>query len=124
MKKGFLSVAFLIFLLHAFGQSPTQPAPAQWEYLYKSKRQKTNGWILLGGGLATTFLGIAVGNAGTLNGTSGGGSGGAVMALAGIGAMVGSIPVFISAGKNKRRAAAALALPISSCCIHSKKALH
>jgi len=108
MKRGFLCFAFLCLLLSAFGQSPNQPAMTQLDYLQKSKRQKKTGWLMLGGGLATIFLGAAIGTGEALNGSSGGGSAADVVALAGLGAMVGSIPVFISAGKNKRRAATAI----------------
>jgi hypothetical protein len=86
--------------------------------LQKSKNQKTAAWILLGGGLAMAVTGTIVYNhaynkaaeedpIGTLfsmgtnvNPTD------AVVATGGALAAVGSIPLFIASGKNKKKARA------------------
>lgn len=112
MKKVFLCFACWFLLLHASGQSINQSEKSQSYYLKKSKRQKTTGWILLGGGVATTFVGIGVASSelisGSLSGSSNNSSAADVVLLTGLAAMIGSIPVFISAHKNKRRAVAAI----------------
>lgn len=85
----------------------------------KSKKQKTAAWILLGGGagLAIAGFSIIVNDASydaaaviTTVFTLGfvtpeehkHSAAGPILAIAGTGAMLGSIPLFISAGKNKR----------------------
>jgi hypothetical protein len=85
-------------------------------YLKKSKSQKTAAWILLGGGALLTTVGIAVGVAETtevLLGTfsteeQSSFSAGAALTFTGLAVMVGSIPLFIAAGKNRRKAMASV----------------
>jgi hypothetical protein len=109
MKILFLTFAFVLVLLPSFGQLPTKPALTKSDYLLRNKHQKTVGWVLLGGGLIALFLGgskAALEPLGPEGPGNGGISGSAMIAAAGFGAMVASIPVFISAGKSKRNAAA------------------
>ena len=69
-------------------------------YLSKSKSQKTIGWILLGGGLALYIGGIATySDIYDDQDTEA-----AVMVLTGSIATIASIPLFITAAKNKGRA--------------------
>jgi hypothetical protein len=110
MKNFFLTFAFVLFLLQSFGQLQTKPALTKSDsLLLRNKHQKTVGWVLLGGGLISLFLGgskAALEPLGPGGSGNGGISGSAMIAVAGFGAMVASIPVFISAGKSKRNAAA------------------
>ena len=86
------------------------------DYLKKSKKQKTAAWVLLGGGtlLATIGAGIGVADAtevvltGLFTGEEAQTSSvGPALSLIGLTAMVGSIPLFVAARKNKKKATAA-----------------
>jgi len=96
MKK-ILFIALLISISAAtFGQQNEPSAPlTKQDYLQKSKSQRTSAFILLGSGITALAIAapgkISLGVAPTL--IIGGGI-----------AIVGSIPLFIAAGKNKRRA--------------------
>ncbi len=107
MKKIFFTLTLLLFMIKSFSQTP---ALSKDYYLQKSKNQKTVAWVMLGGGVAMTTIGLvivnkhvnddpidALNNLGTVGGSS-------ILALAGIGTALGSIPFFISSAKNKRRA--------------------
>ena len=86
----------LIFAATSFCQeTKSLQSLTREEYLTKSKTQKVFGFILLGAG-ATTLIIISKGNT-DLN---------AVGPLAVVGALstLGSIPLFIASGKNKKRA--------------------
>ncbi|MDQ6755796.1 MAG: hypothetical protein M3004_02565 [Bacteroidota bacterium] len=65
------------------------------EYLTKSKNQKLFGFIFLGAGVTTLAI-ISAGNT-DLNAVG-------PLAIVGGAAALGSIPLFIAAGKNKRKA--------------------
>jgi len=98
MKKFFMPVFLLLNIVTiSFGQETEkakQPLSRN-EYLAKSKSQKITGFILLGAGIASIII-VAPGNA----------SFGTTSTFAVIGglAIAGSIPLFIAAGKNKRKA--------------------
>ena len=68
------------------------------DYLNKSKNQKKAAWILLGGG-------IALGLAGPILWSSTGisDSGADVLMISGAASIAGSIPLFIAAGRNKKK---------------------
>lgn len=79
----------------------------QTDYLQKSKHQKTSAWILLGGGGTFIVTGIIiprgeVTHEGFWNSYKNDGIKGSFV-LSGTLAMLGSIPLFIAAGKNKRK---------------------
>lgn len=96
MKKLFVLSILLISIGHSFGQdstSKTQPTSA--EYLQKSRSQKVAGFIFLGIGVTTlTVISKGQTDFDVLP----------VLAVGGVAATVISIPLFISAGKNKRKA--------------------
>jgi len=110
MKKIILFLAFFSMLTKGFSQQAEEPKMelTKQEYLKKSKSQKTAGRILLGGG------GILIG-AGLLTNLSNGlgnlfveesqkNSSGDIFTVLGVISIAGSIPLLISAGKNKRKA--------------------
>jgi heme/copper-type cytochrome/quinol oxidase subunit 3 len=87
----------------------TLPALIKQDYLQKSKNQKTAAWLLLTGGVVMTFSGYVLF---IYEGLQGDGvkSGKAKLDIAlffsGLAAVGGSIPLFITAAKNKRKAMA------------------
>lgn len=93
-----LSVFFLVSSMPVFAQSMSKQ-----DYLDKSRRQKTTGFIMLGGGVVmATAGGILFNENFNLNG---GGEAEGIMMVAGTLVALGSIPMFISAGNNARKAA-------------------
>jgi hypothetical protein len=75
-------------------------------YLQKSKNQKTAAWIILGGGIALSFVGIVgvSANYNIFEETSTQDTYAAIT-LVGTGLALGSIPLFIASGRNHRKAA-------------------
>jgi len=69
-------------------------------YTLKQKKNKTAAWIFLGSGLAVTAVGFEIGNKGDLDdiGTTG------LLVVLGGATTLASVPFFIAAGKNKRKA--------------------
>lgn len=102
MKKIILCMVVLMLSVSTFSQQTTSSQKMTKEdYLMKSKRQKTAGWVLLGGGAALILAGDLIGNS---NEASFGDAGtGIIMAGLGVISMIVSIPVFLAATKNKRR---------------------
>ena len=76
----------------------------------RSTNQKNNAWLLLGGGSALVLAGNLIGNRNTSSFSAAGA--GVIMGGLGVGCMLGSIPVFMAASRNKRRAAAMIALNV------------
>ena len=112
MKKLILFLIFVAFITTAFCQ---QSSPITTNYLEKSKKQKTAAWIMLGGGGALGITGIVISTHHTVDElTTAFSTGhddaafatGGVLALIGVGSMLGSIPLFISASHNRRKAMA------------------
>ena len=118
MKKITIYILLLAIPAVSFSQSTPGNAPTiKTDYLKKSHSQKTAAWILLGGGFALSTAGIAVGVNEVSNElynifdptpekTS---NVGGVLFFTGCASMLGSIPFFISSGKNKRKAVSASA---------------
>ncbi len=104
MKKIVFSVAFLLFVVKLFSQTP---ALSKDHYLRKSKNQKKVATILLAGGAASILTGalISRGEPGFVFDENDG----IKMTFVGIGtlSMLASIPFYIASSKNKRRANAA-----------------
>jgi hypothetical protein len=115
MKKLLITLSLLVGL--AF-QTFSQVSETNYkqDLLAKSQRQKKTGFILLGAGGAALALGgilaasgteEVVNCIGTLNCTGSDGdewAAGTVLAIAGGLAMLGSVPLFISSGNNKKTA--------------------
>jgi hypothetical protein len=115
MKKICCLTLFSVIVLTVFSQST--PA-VKTDYLQKSKKQKTAAFVLLGGGAGLAIAGTAIGvnrwddEIGSIVSegenddayTAGG-----VLLVTGVAAMVGSVPLFIAASRNKKKAYAASA---------------
>jgi hypothetical protein len=108
MKKIILSLACIVsFFTGNAQQLPQKTTPGLSDvelgqfYLQKSKSQKTGAWILLAAGVALQVAG-SVSYADNLFEEST--SGADAMMLGGTIASIASIPLFISAAKNKGRA--------------------
>ena len=103
MKKITFLIAFFAIALAAFSQQ-NNPSPTltKQNYLLKSKNQNTAAWILLGSGLAMVGGGLAINlSGGILNGN---GSKGLWLSYLGGAVTITSIPFFIAASKNKKKA--------------------
>lgn len=98
MRKLLISLSFLFVASTVYSQETTpSPTLTKQDYLKKSKSQKTTAWILLGAGV--TLLAIAAPGNVSFDVLP-------ILAIGSGAAIIGSIPLFIAAGKNKRRAAA------------------
>jgi 4-amino-4-deoxy-L-arabinose transferase-like glycosyltransferase len=112
------SLLLLCIASGVFCQAKTKAGLSTDEYLQKSKRQKTIGWVLLAGGAALLTTGTLIPE-GEVTGTyvypdwsdkhkNDGLK--AALSLPGILAMLGSVPFFIASSKNKDRAAATVSI--------------
>lgn len=103
----------------SFSQPTDNDVPAvKTDYLKKSKNQKTAAWILLGGGFALTTTSILIATPKAtedLTYVAGGFLIGqpapendytaeSILLVTGTAAMLGSIPLFLASGKNKKNA--------------------
>lgn len=111
MKTLILFLAFFSMLTKGFNQQIEAPKMelTKQEYLKKNKNQKVVGAIFLGGGASLVTLGLAVNATDVLANlfveeSSRKSSGGNALIVAGIISIAGSIPLFISASANKRKA--------------------
>ena len=103
MKKIILFTMLLIFSVSSFSQQTTPSKPVTREdYLKKSKNQKTAAWVLLGGGTVLIGTGFLIGD--REESSFDDAATGAILGGIGVLSMIGSIPVFLASGKNKRRA--------------------
>lgn len=86
-------------------QADTAFSQIRADYLAKSKRQQTTGFILVGGGLAIAAAGILIQQNSNekRSGVEGMNFTGGSIALFGGCVAAASIPLFISSGRNKRR---------------------
>ena len=117
MKKVTTSLLFLLYMAICFGQQTTQKHGfAKTDYLFKSKKQKTIGWILIATGAAMFTVSALVPEGDPTGEISypclcrdvhqnddikG------ALGLTGIVSALASIPFFIASGKNQRKAKAA-----------------
>ncbi len=108
MKQIFIFIFLVLFSVSIFGQSVT-PHPDKDYYLHKSKSQKTVAWVMLGGGVTLMAVGLAAMQSAVIDDNLGGKpssfGAGDVLFYTGLASSVVSIPMFISAGKNKKKAA-------------------
>lgn len=115
MKKIILFPIILIMSSASFSQQ-TEPSTVftKEDYLQKSKNQKTGAIVLLAGGGLLHVIGLSVWSDGFVSafdfsnpdpnrGSSELNAGGVLMIFGSL-AVLGSIPLFIASGKNKRKA--------------------
>lgn len=103
MKKIMIYSLLLALPATSFSQKTNDSVPVvKTDYLTKSKNQKTAAWVLLGGGVALIGTGFLVGDG--KNSSFDDAAMGAVLAGIGLLSTIGSIPLFIASGKNKRKA--------------------
>ena len=103
MKKSILYFLLLTLPAASFCQKTNDSVPViKTDYLVKSKNQKTAAWVLLGGGTALIGLGFLIGD--SKNSSFDDAATGAVLGGIGLLSTIGSIPLFIASGKNKRKA--------------------
>ena len=103
MKKSMIYFLLLALPVTSFCQKTYDTVPdIKTGYIEKSKNQKTAAWVLLGGGVALIGTGFLVGN--DKEASFDDAFTGALMAGIGVLSTIGSIPLFIASGKNKRRA--------------------
>ena len=100
MRKLFLLIGYVLMCSLVYSQEKTKQY-----FQEKSKKQRTAGWILLGTGATAIITGIII--EGTHRGTDDSQSfAGGTVEVGGVICTLASIPFFISASKNKKRAAA------------------
>jgi hypothetical protein len=121
MKRTFIILLIgLLTALITFGQTVTIESTNQSHELFdyhmlKSKQAKTTGWIMLGAGIGMTIAGLGINTSGGIvDGDSTNNDEGLWLSYLGAATTVASIPFFISAGKNKRKAQMFLKNSVSS----------
>lgn len=111
MKLIFSSL-FLIFFSFQMIQSqviePTTDKSSQELfdfYTLKQRKNKTTAWVMLGSGIGMTIAGIGINmSGGILDGDSTNNDEGLWLSYLGGATTIASVPFFIAAGKNKRKA--------------------
>jgi hypothetical protein len=93
----------------AFTEDSTKPKKDADYYIAKSNDQRTTAWVLLGGGALCTGIGVLIfpkdyGIFGNSSETESKATLSVVLSIVGFAAMISSIPVFVTAAKNKRKA--------------------
>ena len=113
MKKQIVILLLLTMSATSFAQT-TEPAKTLTSsaYLKKSKKQNTAAWIFLGGGFGLSATGLIISVVGAVDEFAGAFTGeksntfeaGAAVFYVGLASMLTSIPFFVAASKNKKRA--------------------
>ena len=103
MKQITFSMLFLLMLHQTYAQQKDSLSRrSSTDYALKSKNQKSGAWVLLGGGTALIAGGLLIGN--RKESSFDDASLGAVIGGLGVISALGSIPLFLASGRNKRRA--------------------
>jgi len=109
MKQASIFVLLLILSVTTFSQQ-TNPVPSltKKDYLKKSKSQNTAAWILAGAGTGLVVVAFATTNLNdigdAINGDNSGLNTGSALFVTGGIIAASSIPLFIIASRNKRKA--------------------
>jgi hypothetical protein len=119
MKKLMLLFPGLLLFTLISAQYADSASHQEASMLYKkANKQKTTGWILLGGGAGVTLIGSAIGVANVWDEIifeeRGAVDAATVMVITGLVSMVGSIPFFIASGKNKKKGAGLVFIKIEN----------
>ena len=118
MKKSIFLILSLVFATASFCQKQTvsKLSLTKSDYLKKSKKQKKTAWILLGGGAALVIIANVIPegeqtdfNPRFLDYNHKNDGVKAAFGLTGGLSMLGSIPLFIASGKNRKKAKSASA---------------
>lgn len=113
MKKIICCIVVIIIASATFSQSTTLSlALTKQDYLRKGRSQNTIAWFLIAGGVTTATIGSAIQTKEVLDDFGNIFSGseakssntGDIVGYTGLGIMLSSIPFFISAHKNKKKA--------------------
>lgn len=110
MKTTIITIIILLFTLSSTQAQLIEPTPDSSPqefydyYMIKNQKNKTAAWICLGGGAGLFVIGTAVGTAGLLDWDSSKMGTGTGFIVAGMVGAAVSVPLFISAGNNKRKA--------------------
>lgn len=99
MKKTILFLIILTMTLQLFSQEIVKDRNY---YQAKSKRQKSAAFALLIGGSVAIGTGLLIGNSN--ESTFDDAATGAIIGGLGVLSMIGSVPLFLASGKNKRKA--------------------
>ncbi|HEV8081349.1 MAG TPA: hypothetical protein VGP43_11585 [Chitinophagaceae bacterium] len=103
MKKIITYALFFFMVTSCFSQQTNlSQSLNRQEYLKKSKTQKTAAWILLASG--TTLIGIGLSNALGEQSSFDHAITGIGTAGVGVLSIIGSIPLFIASGRNRKKA--------------------
>ena len=108
MKKIIITLTCIVLAMQLFAQT-TSNATSKEYYLKKSKTQKTIAWVMAGAGAALITTGLIIGtnyaeSNNPLNAIDKS-AGPVILIVTGSASALGSIPLFISSAKNKKRAA-------------------
>lgn len=105
MKKMVAFMILLTIMAEVFGQEPGKSSFDRDFYLALSKKHNTTGWVLLVTGTAMIVGGAVAFDSSWDEGSATSTDISGFILLAGVIADLASIPFFISAGTNKRKAA-------------------
>jgi hypothetical protein len=111
MKKHLLFILLTIYGTHIFSQTHNDTNVSEkMNYLAKSKNQKTAALVMIIGGAVTTTIGVAVALSGGLDQATRspdadkGQTLASILIISGSAAILGSIPFYIAANKNRKKA--------------------
>jgi len=111
MKKKLLFLLCFLYFSNISAQYDDSTSRQEASILYnKANKQRSAGWILLGGGAGVAVAGLVIGASSfwpnLIEGDHTGIEVGGAMMITGLAGIAGSIPFFIASGKNKRKAEA------------------
>ena len=104
MKKAIMMLLISGWGLSMSAQQTESPVMTKTDYLKKAKGLRTAAWCTLGGGFAMSVTGVAINVGSPWDGEHV--NSGLWLVYLGAASVLTSIPLFFSAHKNKRRAAA------------------
>src|SRR5687768_3952317 len=101
MKQTLIILIMLLIALQTFSQdTDSLRSNFRKDLLLKSKNQKSGAWVLLGGGSALIAGGLLLGN--RKESSFDDAATGVIIGAVGVLSALGSIPLFLASGRNKR----------------------